>query len=472
MQNYPSISLTTETQKDSMQSNQNQSTLEEGISDSYQKSEERQSLKGKSSLFEQLIHQLFMDQETRVLMQDSKFLSLEKVPSILDNSQSIVQQDSFFEEILNFQKGHGQMVLSQQQFGKEKKLHLKKQLLDVNTSDGQSNTNDVQMPIDKIMSEVSDLKNEKQMDESCQNSSNNSSKIFQESTNKSYYEDLQTYQSKLENKQTENCIGKFQTNQDLDLDEQRCEAELQFRREQLLKSLEQIDDDVQLVVKSKQKSLYLQTRSQRGSKFRGVSKNGKKWQVMIVKGIAKKYLGAISSEQRAARLYDKYAMIIQGLQAKTNFSYTKRQIVLLLDEDDDIQNEQVMNIDKQSASTRQQQVYPNQNFEIQLTHHTNQPSQQMILRPTPTFVQSQPTQFLFPQLVTTLSHRIAAQTEQNYGGYLVQPQRVPIFQPQIASLRALQPQIITSSTGQQFLRPNIFTPTYCFQNQMNNNFQV
>ena len=34
---------------------------------------------------------------------------------------------------------------------------------------------------------------------------------------------------------------------------------------------------------------------------------------MIVKGVAKKYLGAISNELRAARLYDKYAMIIQGL---------------------------------------------------------------------------------------------------------------------------------------------------------------
>jgi len=33
---------------------------------------------------------------------------------------------------------------------------------------------------------------------------------------------------------------------------------------------------------------------------------------MIVKGIAKKYMGAINSELRAARLYDKYALIIQG----------------------------------------------------------------------------------------------------------------------------------------------------------------
>lgn len=57
-------------------------------------------------------------------------------------------------------------------------------------------------------------------------------------------------------------------------------------------------------------------RSQRGSRFRGVSKNGHKWQVsktykinyalyltlpihqvMIVKGELRKYLGAISSEE-------------------------------------------------------------------------------------------------------------------------------------------------------------------------------
>lgn len=38
---------------------------------------------------------------------------------------------------------------------------------------------------------------------------------------------------------------------------------------------------------------------------------------MIVKGIAKKYLGAIGSEFRAARLYDKYAIIIQGLQVSS-----------------------------------------------------------------------------------------------------------------------------------------------------------
>ena len=46
---------------------------------------------------------------------------------------------------------------------------------------------------------------------------------------------------------------------------------------------------------------------------------------MIVRGDIRKYLGAIDKEQTAARFYDKYAMIIQGLEAKTNFSYTRRE---------------------------------------------------------------------------------------------------------------------------------------------------
>ena len=63
--------------------------------------------------------------------------------------------------------------------------------------------------------------------------------------------------------------------------------------------------------------MFLQTRSYRGSKFRGVSKNGSKWQVMIVKGKLKKYIGAIENEDVAGILYDKYAIIIQGLQVSS-----------------------------------------------------------------------------------------------------------------------------------------------------------
>ena len=56
----------------------------------------------------------------------------------------------------------------------------------------------------------------------------------------------------------------------------------------------------------------------RGSKYRGVSKNGSKWQVMIVRGQLKKYIGAIEDELVAARFYDKYALIIQGFEVGHN----------------------------------------------------------------------------------------------------------------------------------------------------------
>lgn len=35
---------------------------------------------------------------------------------------------------------------------------------------------------------------------------------------------------------------------------------------------------------------------------------------MIVKGPLRKYIGAISSQKQAARYYDKYSMIIQGVK--------------------------------------------------------------------------------------------------------------------------------------------------------------
>lgn len=51
---------------------------------------------------------------------------------------------------------------------------------------------------------------------------------------------------------------------------------------------------------------------------------------MIVRSNIKKYIGAVESEEIAARFYDKYALIIQGFEAKTNFSYTKRELEQLI----------------------------------------------------------------------------------------------------------------------------------------------
>lgn len=44
----------------------------------------------------------------------------------------------------------------------------------------------------------------------------------------------------------------------------------------------------------------------------------------------KKYVGAIYDEVKAARIYDQIAIQYQGIAAKTNYSYTKAEIVDIL----------------------------------------------------------------------------------------------------------------------------------------------
>ena len=57
------------------------------------------------------------------------------------------------------------------------------------------------------------------------------------------------------------------------------EKKIEKCKRSLLKRLDEVKDENQPVIENRDKSLFLQTRSQRGSKFRGVSKNGCKWQV-------------------------------------------------------------------------------------------------------------------------------------------------------------------------------------------------
>lgn len=79
-----------------------------------------------------------------------------------------------------------------------------------------------------------------------------------------------------------------------------------------------------IVVEAKPKRLHAKVGGNgfRGSQFRGVSKNKFKWQMMIMINQRKVYLGAIKTENIAARFYDYIAILSQGLNAKTNFSYS------------------------------------------------------------------------------------------------------------------------------------------------------
>ena len=77
---------------------------------------------------------------------------------------------------------------------------------------------------------------------------------------------------------------------------------------------------------------FQKNRKPRGSKYRGVSKNGRNWQVLIVVKKQKKYLGSYSNEEEAARAYDKIALQNLGFNAITNYDYTKEEIDEILEE--------------------------------------------------------------------------------------------------------------------------------------------
>jgi len=74
----------------------------------------------------------------------------------------------------------------------------------------------------------------------------------------------------------------------------------------------------------------------RNSKYRGVSKNGNKWQVLFMKNKNKSYIGNYSSEEVAARIYDILEIKRRGIKAITNFKYQNLQMELIKEMDIDI----------------------------------------------------------------------------------------------------------------------------------------
>jgi hypothetical protein len=62
------------------------------------------------------------------------------------------------------------------------------------------------------------------------------------------------------------------------------------------------------------------------SAFIGVTKNGSNWQALIAIKKKKTYIGTYVTETEAAIAFDFYCILIHGLTAKTNFSYTKGQL--------------------------------------------------------------------------------------------------------------------------------------------------
>ena len=77
-------------------------------------------------------------------------------------------------------------------------------------------------------------------------------------------------------------------------------------------------------------------KNKRSSRFRGVSKNGNQWQVLMMHKKGKSYVGSYTSEETAARIYDILAIKYKGIKARTNFKYTYQQIKKIGDSKIDI----------------------------------------------------------------------------------------------------------------------------------------
>ena len=68
-------------------------------------------------------------------------------------------------------------------------------------------------------------------------------------------------------------------------------------------------------------------KGKRGSKYRGVSKNGNQWQVLIMIDKKKRYIGNYKTEEEATSTYDIVAIQNHGNKAKTNFYYSSDEIL-------------------------------------------------------------------------------------------------------------------------------------------------
>ena len=108
-------------------------------------------------------------------------------------------------------------------------------------------------------------------------------------------------------------------------------------------------------IKSKKRFTFI-NRGQRGSRFRGGSRNGNQWQVLIMINKSKSYVGSYSSESLAARIYDIVSLKNHGNKAKTNFDYTKSEIsgLICLDvKDKTIEDKLTLILNENNDNTKQ-----------------------------------------------------------------------------------------------------------------------
>ena len=100
----------------------------------------------------------------------------------------------------------------------------------------------------------------------------------------------------------------------------------------------------------KSKNINFVIRNKTSSKYRGVSRNGNNWQVLIMINNKKYYLGNYYSEELAARIYDIHAIKMRGIKARTNFPYNDIQIKNIFERNINIKCDKISEIMNQINS--------------------------------------------------------------------------------------------------------------------------
>lgn len=80
------------------------------------------------------------------------------------------------------------------------------------------------------------------------------------------------------------------------------------------------------LIKPKNTNNDVVAKKRRRSIYRGVSKNGNNWQVIVYSKNSKGYIGVFKTQEIAARIYDIISIKNNGIKAKTNFEYDVHQI--------------------------------------------------------------------------------------------------------------------------------------------------
>lgn len=97
----------------------------------------------------------------------------------------------------------------------------------------------------------------------------------------------------------------------------------------------------------KRKKTNFIVKNKRSSKYRGVSQNGNKWQVLIMIKNKKYYIGSFLTEELAARIYDIIAIKNWGVKARTNFIYNNIQIKKIFENQINIKSDNISEIIKE-----------------------------------------------------------------------------------------------------------------------------